>query len=123
MVPGLSRAPAHRPCARSPRTLHARAGGVRLARDPSQISVGEVVRLVEKDFAVVACHDEAVESDCAIVEVCNLRRVLHRAVDAFMYELDKVTLADAAAAPPVVARLLGLETSRRGRIGVVTGGA
>ena len=89
-------------------TARGRAGGVRLANDPSRISIGEIVRLVEKDFAVVECHDAAVESDCAIAQVCNLRRVLRRAVDAFMYELDKVTLADAAAAPSVVASILGI---------------
>ncbi len=89
-------------------TARGRAGGVRLARDPSQISIGEIVRLVEKDFAVVECHDTTVETDCAIAQVCNLKRVLRRAVDAFMYELDKATLADAAAAPSVVANILGL---------------
>lgn len=89
-------------------TARGRAGGVRLALDPSRISIGEIVRLVEKDFAVVECHDAGVETDCAIAQVCNLRRVLRRAVDAFMYELDKATLADAAAAPSVVASILGI---------------
>ena len=90
-------------------TVRGRAGGVRLTKDPGSISIGEIVRLVEKDFAVVECHDDAAESDCVIIQVCNLRRVLRRAVDAFMYELDKATLADAAAAPSVLADIFGTD--------------
>ncbi|WP_018913128.1 Rrf2 family transcriptional regulator [Thiomonas sp. FB-6] len=89
-------------------TARGRAGGVRLTRDPASISIGEIVRMVEKDFAVVECHDAAAEPDCAIAQVCNLKRVLRRAVDAFMFELDKATLADAVAAPSVVASILGI---------------
>jgi Rrf2 family nitric oxide-sensitive transcriptional repressor len=89
-------------------TTRGRAGGARLARAPNRISVGEVVRMAEKDFAVVECHDVVVESDCAVYQACNLKRGMRRAVDAFMQELDTITFADAVSAPTVAESLLGL---------------
>jgi Rrf2 family nitric oxide-sensitive transcriptional repressor len=93
-------------------TTRGRAGGARLARPPEQISVGEIVRVAEKDFAVVRCHDMSVAHDCAIFPACNLRRRLHRAVDAFLHELDTMTLREAIAAPTVAATVLGMASRR-----------
>jgi Rrf2 family nitric oxide-sensitive transcriptional repressor len=89
-------------------TTRGRAGGARLARAPDQISLGEVVRMAEKDFAVVQCHDMAFEAACAVFQACNLKRGMRRAVDAFMHELDKMTFEDAVSAPTVAASLLGM---------------
>jgi Rrf2 family transcriptional regulator, nitric oxide-sensitive transcriptional repressor len=89
-------------------TTRGRSGGARLARAPNRISLGEVVRMAEKDFAVVQCHDIAVEASCAVFQACNLKRGMRRAVDAFMQELDKMTFEDAVSAPTVAASLLGM---------------
>jgi Rrf2 family transcriptional regulator, nitric oxide-sensitive transcriptional repressor len=89
-------------------TTRGRAGGARLARAPDRISLGEVVRMAEKDFAVVQCQDVAFEAGCAVFQACNLKRGLRRAVDAFMAELDKMTFQEAVSAPTVAASLLGM---------------
>jgi len=89
-------------------TTRGRSGGARLARAPNRISLGEVVRMAEKDFAVVQCQDVAFEADCAVFQACNLKRGLRRAMDAFMQELDKMTFAEAVSAPTVAESLLGL---------------
>jgi Rrf2 family transcriptional regulator, nitric oxide-sensitive transcriptional repressor len=89
-------------------TLRGRAGGARLARSPDRITLGEVVRMAEKDFAVVQCQDMALEADCAVFQACNLKRGLRRAVDAFMQELDKMTFEEAVSAPAMAASLLGM---------------
>lgn len=89
-------------------TTRGRTGGAQLARAPEQISIGDIVRMAEEDFAVVACHDNAVPHGCHIFAACNLKRGLARAVDAFMAELDAMTLHDAITAPSVAAGLLGL---------------
>lgn len=91
-------------------TTRGRAGGARLARAPHSISLGEVVRMAEKDFAVVQCQDRTFEADCAVFQACNLKRGLRRAVDAFMAELDKMTFEEAVSAPSVAASLLGLDS-------------
>lgn len=94
-------------------TLRGRAGGVRLARDPSLISIGEVVRMAEKDFSLAQCHDESHAGECAIFLACNLKGALSRALAAFMRELDAMTLADAVADPGRARPLLGLQPPGR----------
>ncbi|MBN9427242.1 MAG: Rrf2 family transcriptional regulator [Burkholderiales bacterium] len=91
-------------------TLRGRAGGMRLTRSPRQISIGEIVRLAEKDFAVVACHASDAAGVCAIQPACNLNRALKRATDAFLHELDRTTLEEAVTTPDAAAALLGIDT-------------
>ncbi|MCP5239230.1 MAG: Rrf2 family transcriptional regulator [Rhodocyclaceae bacterium] len=97
-------------------TVRGRSGGVRLARAPEAISIGMVVRIAEGDFALVECFEEGKESCCAISPACNLTRGLRRALDAFMLELDRMTLRDAVASPSVAASLLGIDSSVGRRI-------
>jgi len=74
-------------------TVRGKGGGLRLARAPASINVGEVVRRTEDGFAVVECFDEDSER-CAIAPSCVLKRALHEAVDAFLETLDGYSLAD-----------------------------
>ncbi|RTL21919.1 MAG: Rrf2 family transcriptional regulator [Burkholderiales bacterium] len=90
-------------------TVRGRTGGARLARPPGEISIGSLVRMAEEDFTLVACHDTVNPHHCAIFEACNLKRRLARALDAFMAELDGMTLEEAISAPTVAASLLGFE--------------
>jgi Rrf2 family nitric oxide-sensitive transcriptional repressor len=90
-------------------TVRGRAGGAWLARPPGSISIGEVVRSAEEDFALVECHEQGKEANCAVFEACNLKRGFRRALDAFMQELDKMTLEDAVSAPGVAASLLHVD--------------
>lgn len=89
-------------------TTRGRSGGARLSHPPEEISIGAIVRMAERDFAVVACQDPNQPQDCTVHAACNLKRALARAVDAFMAELDKLTLSDAISAPRVAASLLGM---------------
>ena len=95
-------------------TTRGRAGGARLAREPKEISVGEIVRVAEKDFSVVRCHDKTVAHDCAIFPACDIKRRFYRAVEAFLQELDTMTLREAISAPAVAASASGV-VSRRER--------
>jgi Rrf2 family nitric oxide-sensitive transcriptional repressor len=87
-------------------TVRGRFGGARLARSPAQISIGTLVRAMEKDFSPAACHDRESHSSCAILPACNLRHGLKRAMDAFLRELDRMTLADAVTTPRLAAPVL-----------------
>lgn len=69
-------------------SVRGRAGGVRLARPPSQINVGEVVRHSEGGFDLVDC------GSCLIAPACTLTGVLQEALAAFMAVLDRHTLED-----------------------------
>ncbi|MET3697068.1 BadM/Rrf2 family transcriptional regulator [Bacillus oleivorans] len=72
-------------------TIRGRNGGLRLAKDPKDINVGEVVRHTEEDFHVVECFDTGA---CVLADICHLRGVLGKALQAFFEVLDEYTLAD-----------------------------
>ena len=74
-------------------TLRGRGGGLRLAQDPHAVSLGEVVRRMEPDFALVPCF-AADGPHCRIECSCALKGVFRDALDAFMAALDQRTLAD-----------------------------
>ncbi|HEX8534309.1 MAG TPA: Rrf2 family transcriptional regulator [Allosphingosinicella sp.] len=71
--------------------VRGRSGGIRLARPPSEINVGEVVRHTEEGFDLVDC------GSCIIAPACGLTGVLGEALRAFMHTLDRYTLADLVA--------------------------
>ena len=68
--------------------VRGRSGGIRLARPPEEINVGEVVRHTEEGFDLVEC------AHCLIAPACALTAALHNALGAFMAVLDGYTLAD-----------------------------
>jgi Rrf2 family transcriptional regulator, nitric oxide-sensitive transcriptional repressor len=74
-------------------TLRGKGGGMRLARKPHDINVGELVRATESDLALVECFQPG-NMRCPITPVCELRNVLGQALDAFLDVLDRYTLAD-----------------------------
>ncbi|MGE3288237.1 MAG: Rrf2 family transcriptional regulator [Pseudonocardia sp.] len=76
-------------------TSRGRGGGVRLVRDPSTITVGDVMRAMESDHAVVECLGPA--RYCRIAGVCGARSVFARALDAYFAVLDGATLEEIAA--------------------------
>lgn len=73
-------------------TLRGRHGGLRLARDPALTRLGEVVRLVEEDMALVECFGEG--SACPLNGGCHLAAALDQARADFLASLDRHTLAD-----------------------------
>ncbi len=74
-------------------TVRGRKGGIRLALEPRDINVGEVVRRMEDDFYLVECFNPAGGS-CPISPVCGLKGVLGRALQAYLQVLDEYTLQD-----------------------------
>jgi len=70
-----------------------RSGGLRLAREPEEIVIGEVVRVTEPDFYMVECFDREANA-CPISAACGLIAPLHEATRAFLGVLDGYTLAD-----------------------------
>jgi Rrf2 family transcriptional regulator, nitric oxide-sensitive transcriptional repressor len=71
-------------------TTRGRGGGFALARDPADITIGEVVRLTEPSLQPADC------ASCTLRHACGLVPALDCAMRAFMQVLDNRTLADAA---------------------------
>lgn len=72
-----------------------RNGGLKLKVDPAEVTVGDIVRAVESDFAVVECLGE--NGTCAVKSSCGGHSLFERAVASFFETLDSQTLADVAA--------------------------
>lgn len=72
-------------------TIRGRNGGLRLAREPAQINIGEVVRHTETDFHMASCFDPE-STGCSYSAACALQGALGKATLAFLTVLDGVTL-------------------------------
>jgi Rrf2 family nitric oxide-sensitive transcriptional repressor len=81
-----------------------RHGGVALARPPSAINIGRVVRLTEGAARPAECFDPRT-NECRIAGACRLRRAFAEAVDSFYETLDKYTLQDLTLQPVTFTRL------------------
>jgi len=77
-------------------TTRGKHGGMRLAREPGAISIGEVVRRTEPNFNLVECFDPH-KNGCIITKACSLKNMLYQANKAFLDTLDAYTLADVTA--------------------------
>ncbi len=84
-------------------TVRGKGGGMRLARPPAEINVGEVLRSTEDNFDIVECMDGG---DCRIERTCVLRHALAEARDAFLKVLDGYTLAQLLEPARTLAKVL-----------------
>jgi Rrf2 family protein len=85
-----------------------RGGGHRLARPAADISVGEVLRLIDGPLALTPCASRTqfeACADCTEVRACALRHVLAHARDAMAGVLDRCSLQE------LVQRRLGPEAA------------
>jgi Rrf2 family nitric oxide-sensitive transcriptional repressor len=74
-------------------SVRGRAGGIFLEKPEAEISVGEVIRLIEADFALVECFDGG-KGTCFIAPECRLKGVLSEALGAFLQVLDRYSIKD-----------------------------
>lgn len=93
-------------------TVRGKGGGLRLARRPQDIVLGEVVRRTEPDMALVPCLAPD-DTSCAIYPSCTLRGVLSEAGDAFLSVLDERTLADLVRPRAPLQKLLSFKPNGR----------
>ena len=70
-------------------------GGLRLSKPSESITLGEIVRLLEKRHAMVECF-RADGGHCTLTAACRLRSKLAAAREAFLEALDATALADCA---------------------------
>lgn len=71
-----------------------KGGGIRLASDPADMRLGNIVRLME-NMDIVECFNKDTNT-CCISEVCRLKHFLFEAAQSFIQTLNKYTLQDAA---------------------------
>jgi len=86
-------------------TVRGRGGGIRLARRPDEIRLGDVLRVTEARSVLVECFNPMTNT-CVISGPCRLKGVLGRALKAYFAVLDEYTIADLTGRNPALSRLL-----------------
>lgn len=95
--------------------VRGRAGGLKLAMQPDQIRLGQVLHESEPDYVLVECF--GTDNHCIIAPHCRLRSILGEALNAFTSTLDRYTLEDLLLRP----EHFGLRKHPRARIPVEVG--
>ncbi|MBP8296038.1 MAG: Rrf2 family transcriptional regulator [Burkholderiales bacterium] len=86
-------------------SVRGKGGGIRLARAPEEIRLGEIVRTSEGDAPIVECLSQEPHG-CRIASSCRLQGILVDAFDALYVALDRHTLADLVDRPRGLQRAL-----------------
>ncbi|WP_127145345.1 iron-responsive transcriptional regulator RirA [Pelagibacterium montanilacus] len=89
-------------------TVRGRHGGIRLAKPASEITLLDVVKLTEENFALAECF-EGGDTSCPLVAGCDLNSALHEALEAFFAVLRSYTIADLTDKRRAMRSRLGLE--------------
>src|SRR6185437_2071237 len=88
-------------------TVRGRHGGIRLGRPAAEITLLDVVRLTEENFALAECF-EGGEVNCPLVSNCDLNAALGEALGAFFAVLESYSIADLANKKRFIRARLGL---------------
>lgn len=88
-------------------TVRGRNGGVRLGRAAETISLFDVVRVTEENFAMAECFEKD-HTECPLIDSCALNSALREALNAFFTVLARHSIAD----------LVGQKADMRGLLGI-----
>lgn len=84
-------------------SVQGRGGGIWLSYSPAEITVGEVVRAMEKTLDLIDCEG----TQCPITSKCILKRAVNEATDAFLDVLDSYSIEDLVNNRSQLLRLIG----------------
>lgn len=84
-------------------TVRGRGGGMRLAIDPSRLTLRQIVTELENDFDLVECF--GARNQCLLTGGCGVEKALTKALRAFYDALDGFTLAELVSRSPALKRL------------------
>jgi Rrf2 family protein len=90
------------------RSRRGAGGGFTLAKPPSSITVGEIVRLIEGPIEPISCGTRDYDSSCEEAECCAFREVWLKVTDCISDIIDRVTFAD------IMSRVLELREEKNG---------
>lgn len=79
------------------RSLRGARGGYELARDPQEISVGDLIRLIEGPITPAPCTNEGNPEGCPLFDNCVFLGLWKRAAEALSGVYDGTSFADLVA--------------------------
>lgn len=89
-------------------TVRGRNGGVRLGRPADHITLFDVVRITEENFAMAECFENDA-TECPLVDSCGLNAALREALNAFFEVLMRHSIEDLVKSRPNINNLLGID--------------
>lgn len=89
-------------------SVRGKGGGIRLAHEPEDIRVGQIIRASEGSAPIVECLSND-RGACCIAPSCRLTSILVQAFDTLYTFLDQFTLADLVKTPNKLKALLAAE--------------
>src|SRR5690606_15274962 len=88
-------------------TVRGRNGGVRLGRPADEITLFDVVRVTEENFAMAECFENDA-AECPLIDSCALNEALRKALGAFFDVLESYTIESMVTNRPIRG-LLGID--------------
>ncbi|MGI9953001.1 Rrf2 family transcriptional regulator [Moorellaceae bacterium AZ2] len=76
------------------RSVRGAQGGYTLAKEPSEIKVGDIIRVLEGPIAPMDCVKEEEGECCSRAESCVARTIWEKVRDSISGVLDSITLED-----------------------------
>jgi Rrf2 family protein len=79
-----------------------KAGGYMLARPAAEVTIGDVIRIVDGPLALIPCASLAAYrpcADCSDPKTCTIRKVMRQVRDATAGILDNIPISELAAQP------------------------
>lgn len=96
-------------------TVRGRNGGVKLGRPAKEITLFDVVRVTEENFAMAECFEDGGDTDCPLVDSCGFNSALREALNAFFAVLAKYTIDDLVRRRSDIFKLLSIEEDKDAR--------
>ena len=69
-------------------------GGFILAKPPEDVTLGEIIRLIEGTIEPISCKNDNSASFCNDIKTCAFREIFVKVTDAISQIVDHVTFAD-----------------------------
>ena len=81
------------------KSVRGKGGGYMMAKDPSEVLAGDILRAVEGTTSPVAC--DGIDNSCARSDLCSTVRFWKGLDEVIENYVDGITLADLAAVPEI----------------------
>lgn len=88
-------------------TVRGRGGGIKLAKAPDQVTLGQVFRVFEAGVPFAECFKGSADCQCPLVPYCRFRDALSGALEAFYAALDEITVESLVAGNDGLYELFG----------------
>jgi Rrf2 family iron-responsive transcriptional regulator len=89
-------------------TVRGRNGGVRLGKPAEAITLFDVVRVTEENFAMAECFENDA-TECPLIDSCALNSALREALNAFFTVLARYSIADLVKERSDMRAMLGID--------------